>query len=132
MGRYESSAVICNDCGKQMSCPTCKREWYDNNEKMTDVNIATNLIVDAYQDRYDDAILMSGDADQVPSVTRVRQLFTDKRVYVCFPPSRKSYHLEGAATGVVVANEENYRTSQFRQVVDTAKGRTVTRPNKWS
>jgi Protein of unknown function DUF88. len=115
-----------------MSCANCKRVWYDNKEKMTDVNIATHLIVDAYQNRYDDAILMSGDADQVPSVTRVRQLFTDKRVYVCFPPSRKSYDLERAATGLVVATEESYRKSQFPIVVDTAKNRTVTRPDKWT
>jgi len=131
-GRYQSDMVSCIDCGLAMSCPKCKRVWYDNNEKMTDVKIATTMLVDAFQNRFDDAILISGDADQKPTIEEISRLYPSKRVYVCFPPSRKSYDLERAAYGRIDAMEEHYRKSQFAPVVDTAAGRTVTRPDKWS
>jgi uncharacterized LabA/DUF88 family protein len=130
-GRYESDQVKCSECGLSIACPKCRKIWFDNNEKMTDVKIATGMIVDAFQSRYDDAILVSGDADQKPAVDHVRKLFPDKNIYVCFPPSRKSYHLEAAATGVITAHEENFRKSQFPQVVTTAPGRSVTKPPSW-
>lgn len=130
-GRYESDQVPCRKCGTAMSCPTCKRVWFDNNEKMTDVKIATGMIVDAFQDRYDDAILVSGDADQKPAIDHITRLFPKKKVYVCFPPSRKSYDLEKAATAVIGALETNYRNSQFPVVVSTSVGRSVTKPGSW-
>lgn len=98
---------------------------------MTDVKIATGLLVDAFQNRYDDAILITGDADQKPAIEHVRKLYPTKNVYVCFPPSRKSYDLRAIATGVLVANEESFRKSQFDNVVTTSPGRTVTKPPSW-
>jgi uncharacterized LabA/DUF88 family protein len=130
-GRYESDQVKCPNCGLAVACPSCQRVWFDNNEKMTDVKIATGMIVDAFQNRYDDAILVSGDADQKPAIDYVRKLFPDKSAYVCFPPSRKSYHLETSATGVITAHEENFRKSQFPQVVTTSPDRSVTKPASW-
>ena len=47
----------------------------DQNEKMTDVNIATHLIIDAFQDRYDMAMLISGDSDLVPPIKAVHSLY---------------------------------------------------------
>lgn len=35
---------------------------------MTDVNIATAIIVDAYKDAYDMAMLISGDSDLTPPI----------------------------------------------------------------
>lgn len=132
-GRYEAVAVNCHECQLQIACPKCQKKWFDHNEKMTDVNIATHLIVDAYQGRFDDAILISGDADQRPALEAVIKLFKPRgtRVFVCFPPSRKSYDLESAASGIINATEEQFRKSQFPIVVDTAKGRTVTKPTSW-
>jgi uncharacterized LabA/DUF88 family protein len=130
-GRYESEKVACYSCGGFMGCAKCHKVWWDNNEKMTDVKIATGLLVDAFQDRYDDAILVSGDADQKPAIDHVRRIFPDKRVYVCFPPSRKSYDLERSASGVITATEESFRKSQFPVVVTTAANRSVVRPGSW-
>ena len=51
---------------KQIECENCGHNWNISNEKMTDVNIATHMIIDAFQDKYDTAILISGDSDLVP------------------------------------------------------------------
>ena len=42
---------------------------------MTDVNIATQMIIDAYQDKYDTAMLISGDSDLVPPIKAINENF---------------------------------------------------------
>ena len=130
-GRYESDKVSCLDCGLSMACPKCRKVWYDNNEKMTDVKIATGMLVDAFHNRYDDAILVSGDADQKPAIEHIRKLYPSKNVYVCFPPARKSYDLQTVASGIIPVIEEHFRKSQFDAVVTTSPGRSVTKPPSW-
>lgn len=43
-------------------------------EKGVDVNIAVDLLVGAYEDQYDTAILVSSDTDLLPVILKVRQL----------------------------------------------------------
>jgi len=43
-------------------------------EKGVDVNIAVDLLVGAYEDQYDTAILVSSDTDLIPVILKVRQL----------------------------------------------------------
>lgn len=62
---------------------------YDtHHEKMTDVNIAVQMLSDAFQDQFDVALLVSADSDLVGLITTLRQLFPLKRVIVAFPPRR--------------------------------------------
>lgn len=61
---------------------------------MTDVQIATQLLADAFQDAFDTALLISGDSDLVPPVAMLRRLFPTKRVVVCCPPARRSIDLQ--------------------------------------
>ena len=55
-GHYQSDRTSCRLCGNI---------WPTYHEKMTDVNIATQMLIDAYQDKYDMAMLISGDSDLV-------------------------------------------------------------------
>lgn len=43
-GLYKSKKIDCNSCG---------HTWQITNEKMTDVNIATHLLLDAFNDNFD-------------------------------------------------------------------------------
>jgi uncharacterized LabA/DUF88 family protein len=70
---------------KQIECGNCGHNWNISNEKMTDVNIATHIIIDAFHDKYDTAILISGDSDLVPPIKAVHQNFPNKVVSVFFP-----------------------------------------------
>ena len=45
-----------------------------NSQKGVDVDLAINMVSDAYRDMYDTAIIVSGDADFVPAVKMVREL----------------------------------------------------------
>ena len=46
---------------KTITCKTCGYSWLTHEEKMTDVNIATELIMDAHNDNFDVAMIISGD-----------------------------------------------------------------------
>jgi uncharacterized LabA/DUF88 family protein len=54
-------------------------------EKQTDVNIAVALVRDAAKEEYDSAILITGDADQIPAV-RVATKDFGRKVEVWLPP----------------------------------------------
>jgi uncharacterized LabA/DUF88 family protein len=55
--------------------------------KMTDVNIAVEMLVDAYNNTFDTALLISADSDLTAPLVAIRNLFPGKRVIVAFPPN---------------------------------------------
>jgi uncharacterized protein (TIGR00288 family) len=60
-------------------------------EKGVDVNLAVDMVSNAYNNKFDIAILVSNDADFVPAVLEVQSLA--KKVYNVIFPKTKSYHL---------------------------------------
>src|SRR5579872_5314912 len=58
-GKYQFQTVFCQNCYHEDRVP---------NEKMTDVNIAVEMMTDAFEDRFDTAMLISGDSDLTPPV----------------------------------------------------------------
>ncbi|MCM2316694.1 MAG: NYN domain-containing protein [Thermoanaerobaculia bacterium] len=130
-GQYQSFAKACPRCGEQVSCPQCKLRILETNEKMTDVNIATQLLADAYDDRFDTAIIVSADSDLCPPVTLVREKFPAKRVVVCFPPNRNSNALRKVAHAAFTPIERFLRESQFPDVVALPGGGVARRPESW-
>lgn len=56
-------------------CPDCGHRWSKAKEKMTDVQLALALVVDAIDDDYDTAFLLCADADLVPAVTMAQERF---------------------------------------------------------
>ncbi len=91
-GNYQSDKI---------ECRRCSNVWATYNEKMTDVNIATQILIDAYQDKFDMAMLISGDSDLVPPIKAVHELFKSKRVFVAFPPKRHNSSVALNAKGSI-------------------------------
>lgn len=112
-------------------CSVCKATDYVANEKMTDVNIATELMADAFQDQFDVAMLVSADSDLTSPVRRVRGLFPDKRVIIAFPPARTSRELVGAASASFTIGRQKLATSQLPDLVMRADGHWLSRPATW-
>lgn len=121
-GHYQSNTIECKRCGHL---------WLDQNEKMTDVNIATHLIADAYQQKYDTAMLISGDSDLVPPIRAIHSLFNDKRVFVAFPPQRHNQTVAAAAKGSLVIGRKKLADSQLPPVVTKPGGYTLVKPGEW-
>lgn len=99
-------------------------------EKMTDVNIAVELVCDAHADAFDTAILISGDGDLTSAVQAVQERY-GKRVIVAFPPSRRSNALLRIATGITSIGADTLRGSQLPAVVAGESGRPIGRPPDW-
>ncbi|WP_407523003.1 NYN domain-containing protein [Lacibacter sp. MH-610] len=122
-GQYQMNSIECRRCGNI---------WPDANEKMTDVNIATNLLVDAYKDSYDMAMLISGDSDLVPPIKAVHEIFPNKRVFVAFPPKRHNSTVALVAKGSLTVGRKKLAESQLPDVIQkAADGFLLKRPSEW-
>ena len=114
-----------------MTCRLCRATFRQPEEKMTDVNIAVQLLADAYEDRFDTALIVSGDSDLTTPVTRLRTRFPEKRVAIALPPGRHSVHLTKAANGYFTIGEDKLRKAQFPATVTRADGFLLQRPDYW-
>ena len=121
-GHYQSGSIECNLCGNI-------RPTY--NEKMTDVNIATQIIIDAFQDNYDMAMLVSGDSDLVPPIKSVHDNFKKKRVFVVFPPKRHNASVSLIAKGSMTIGRKKLVDSQLPNEVQKRDGYILKKPNDW-
>ncbi len=116
---------------KPMKCFACGGTWLSHEEKMTDVNIATEMLTDAFEDRFDTAILVSADSDLVAPIEAVRRLFPAKRVVVAFPPARASVKLKKVASAWLTIGRRTIRKSQFPDRVVKPDGFVLERPATW-
>lgn len=114
------------------SCASCGAGWTAYEEKETDVSIATALIEDAVQDRYDVALLVSADSDLCPAVAATKRLCPDKLVVAVFPPGRHSADLQRAVDGFVTIGASRIRQSQLPDAITTNGGLVLRRPKDWT
>lgn len=117
---------------KPQRCRACGATWMAYEEKMTDVNIAAQMLADAYEDRFDTAFVISGDSDLTTPIQQVRKRFPNKRLIVVFPPKRQSAQLKKAANGYLSIGEDKLRQNQLPDPVITASGYPLRRPAHWS
>ncbi|MGH8881935.1 MAG: NYN domain-containing protein, partial [Stackebrandtia sp.] len=75
-------------------CRLCLASWNSYEEKETDVNIAVSLVEDAAEQRADTAVVISADSDLCPAIRAVSRIAPAQRVYLAFPPKRRSKELE--------------------------------------
>jgi uncharacterized LabA/DUF88 family protein len=99
---------------------------------MTDVNIATEILTDAFQDRFETALLISADSDLTGPILAVRRLFPAKRVVVAFPPDRHSVQLARAASTSFPIGRRKIAASQLPDRVTKPDGFVLQRPAKWT
>ncbi len=121
-GHYQSGSLECKRCG--YNCPIY-------NEKMTDVNIATQMLIDAYQDRFDMAMLISGDSDLVPPIKAIHILFNQKRIFVAFPPKRSNSSVALIAKGSIIIGRKKLIESQFPDKITKRGGFILNKPDGW-
>ena len=103
----------------------------DSEEKGTDVNLATRLLVDGFTNVYQQAVIVSNDSDLASPMRYVRDELGLK-VTVVNPDNNNYTHrdLEDAATYVKRLRKSHLRHSQFPPLVADAQGR-ITKPARW-
>jgi len=121
-GHYLADKITCRKCG---------HTYITHHEKMTDVNIAMELLTDAFQDNFDIALLISADGDLVGPVKKVKQFFPKKRVIVVCPPKRHSNALKSVADVCLHLDRTTLAKSVFPDEVVKADGFVLRRPSRW-
>ncbi|MEP7197465.1 MAG: NYN domain-containing protein [Saprospiraceae bacterium] len=121
-GNYQDGSEECKRCGNI---------WRSAKEKMTDVNIATAIIIDAYTDHYDMAMLISGDSDLMPPINAVHTLFNTKRVFIAFPPKRHNNSMALIAKGSLIIGRKKLADAQFDEEVMSKSGYKLKKPIEW-
>lgn len=116
---------------KQYDCDKCKHPNLLSSEKQTDVNIAVQMLIDAYQDSFDTAILIGGDSDLVPPIKSIREIFPEKRVMACFPPNRSSKEIVGIANGQLHIREADLKNNQLPLKIIKPDGYELNCPKSW-
>jgi uncharacterized LabA/DUF88 family protein len=122
-GKYQVARQTCRNCGFSYDAST---------EKMTDVNIAVEVLQDAFQDVFDTALLVTADSDLVGPLKAVRRLFPTKRLVVACPPNRFSQHLCAEAHSHFQIGRGTISKSVFPEEVCTASGFVLRRPPSWT
>jgi hypothetical protein len=113
-------------------CPKCGYSYSVPSEKMSDVNLAVQLLTDAFRDRFDRALIISADSDLAPPIEAVQALFPNKTVVVAFPPARKSKKLSQVANAYFTIGAAKLRQSLFPPHVQRADGFILQKPQEWN
>jgi uncharacterized LabA/DUF88 family protein len=116
---------------RAMRCKRCGGNWQTFDEKMTDVNIATHLLCDAFEDRFDTALIISGDSDLTPPVEAILARFSTKKIIVVSPPERHSVRLAKAASASFQLGRKLLKDSQFPDEYKKPDGYVLKRPGTW-
>ncbi len=125
----------------EQRCPLCNGIYKIAKEKQSDVNLASELLLDAFSDRFDSALLISGDGDLTKPVESIPKLFEGKNVNVAFPPlpavrkdrnNRISEKLKASSATWKVIKHKKIASSQLDNPVILQNGREFWRPVEWS
>jgi uncharacterized LabA/DUF88 family protein len=74
-------------------------------EKITDVYLSDEMIADAFTDKYDIALLITGDTDQVPTLETIKRHYPTKKIIAVFPPLRTNDKLGAISDRVIHITE---------------------------
>ncbi|MDZ7743454.1 MAG: NYN domain-containing protein [Bacteroidota bacterium] len=121
-GKYQSNKVECNKCGNIM---------LKSNEKMTDVNIAVEMLNDAFFNRFETAILVSADSDLSAPVKTIKKNFPNKRIVCAFPPKRFYYELSVISDAHFIIGRKKFKDSLFPDEVEKPDGFKLKKPITW-
>ncbi len=113
-------------------CPNCKKNYASFEEKQTDVNIAIYLFRLAIEDRFDTALLISGDSDLLPSIKAVKKTFPSKKIGVLIPVGRRAEELKMTCDFHIKLREKNLAACLFDDPLLMSDGTTITKPPSWS
>ena len=133
-GRFKTKKIRCRVTGCQHPG---HRFFQAPEEKETDVNIALQMLDDAYQDLCDRFILVSGDSDLVPAVGLIKERFPKKQVFVYVPsrnPKRgQAVQLRSVAdhARILPLDRHKLQAAQFPNQVTISHDVTVTKPADW-
>ena len=112
--------------------PNTLIEIKTSEEKGSDVNLAVNVVSDAYKDQLDTAIIISNDGDLRAAVVEAKGLGKTVIVLIPWRPGRiVSKPLTTTAHDFFLIEEKHLAASQLPNPVPSGTGRGIYKPNRW-
>src|SRR5271165_817476 len=99
-------------------------------EKGSDVNLASHLLLDAFQGNFDVAAVLSNDSDLVEPIRIVTKVL-GKPVGLLSPVSNPTLELKNVASFIRRISVSDLAGSQFPDSIVRADGSTVNKPTTW-
>ena len=113
-------------------CNLCKKRYRTFEEKQTDVNIAIQLFKLSIENKYDKAIIISGDSDLIPSINAVRKTFPNKQIGVIIPIGRRAEALKQVCDFYMKMKEKHLSSAIFEQNIEISHNEFLVCPPEWS
>ena len=123
LGKYQQKNINCKNCNSIIPS-------YE--EKQSDVNLATQIVTDAYQDNCDVIILVSADSDMIPAIKIA--MLAGKEVYAYFPPTHNSGNIRHTIKGKPIMLERyrnRFKKALMPDTITLKNGFTITIPDSW-
>jgi uncharacterized LabA/DUF88 family protein len=122
-GTFRDAAAECK--------ATCKETFIVKREKQTDVKIAVTMVEMARLDKYDHALIVSGDADLIPAIEMTKNVHR-KEVAVVVPIGRKGEDIERACgKHKFKMLEEHLQRCQMPSKLKHPNGKYVMKPDEY-
>jgi hypothetical protein len=132
LGQYRKSRTNLRLVNPPPGGPDTAVVW-KSEEKGSDVNLATYLLLDAFQDDYEAAVVVSNDSDLLEPIRLVRQVL-HKRVVVLFlilPGRHGGNQLKAVASHHENIDPAHLAAAQFPPIVTDQHGRQIRKPAAW-
>ena len=115
---------------RDRTCPKCKQHYKSREENQTDVGIALALFRMAYEKKFDEAVLLTGDSDH-PSLREVHRSFPGLRLGVLLPLGREAAELKTEADFYIRIKTRILEKCLFDDQIKLADGTILVRPPEW-
>lgn len=122
--------------GKKIKLPifTYKNKFqyvpvHRSEEKGSDVNLATHLLKDAYENKFDFAVVVSNDSDLKEPISIVNKNL-NLPVFILNPDKTQNRKLKNVAKYTQIIREGVLKASQFPNELKDKHG-TITKPSSW-
>ena len=112
-------------------CNLCRKKYQTFEEKQTDVNIAIQLFKLSIENKYDKAMIISGDSDLIPSINAVRKTFPNKQIGIIIPIGRRADELKLASDFYMKMKEKHLQSAKLEQKVKINDSEFLVCPDDW-
>jgi len=115
---------------RERKCPSCNCRYQTHEEKKTDINIAITLFADAVADKFDTALILSGDSDLTPAITKLKELYPNKKIGIIVPKGQSAMNLKQHSDFFKKVQSKDLKKSLLPLQV-TYNNKIITAPTGW-
>lgn len=116
---------------KDRICRICNKQYRTFVEKRTDVNICIKLFGTALSDKWDKAMVISGDSDLIPAIEGVKSAFPAKQIGIIIPIGGRAEELKQVSDFHMKIKPIHLSTCQFPDVIVIDEHQQLNRPASW-